>query len=142
MRRYLLDTGAAADWIARQGPTLARFRAALASGDRIGICPPVLGELWAGVEGSQTRDRNRQRLIGFLNEVVVWPYDNDAAEEYGRVFADLRRRGRPIQQVDIQIAAVLRRKGAIRLRNCIVVTKDSDFLAIPDLKVEDWSKPL
>lgn len=135
MRRYMLDTGAASDWIFRRGPTAARFRAATASGNRIGICPPVLGELWAGVEGSQTRQRNLQRLINALVEIVVWPYDNNAAEEYGRLIAMLRRRGRTIH-IDIQIAAV-----ALTLGNCTVVTKDSDFRSIPNLDIEDWSQP-
>ena len=136
MRRYVLDTGTAADWISRRGPTPARFRDVLALGARIGICTPVLGELWAGVEGSQTREQNHQRLIDFLAEIVVWPYDNAAAKQSGWLFAHLRRRGRPTQQVDIQIAAI-----AITLGNCTVVTKDTDFRAIPDLDIEDWSRP-
>ena len=35
--------------------------------------------------------------------------------------------------MDIQIAAV-----ALTLGNCTLVTKDSDFAAIPGLTVEDW----
>jgi len=39
-----------------------------------------------------------------------------------------------MQQIDIQIAAI-----ALTLGNCAVVTKDSDFQAIPALDVVDWS---
>jgi hypothetical protein len=49
-------------------------------GNRIGICAPVLGELWAGVEGSATRDRSIQRLRHGLSRLILWPYDDRAAE--------------------------------------------------------------
>jgi tRNA(fMet)-specific endonuclease VapC len=39
-----------------------------------------------------------------------------------------------LQPIDIQIAAI-----ALSLGNCTVVTKDSDFGAIPGIKVVNWS---
>jgi predicted nucleic acid-binding protein len=41
-----------------------------------------------------------------LSRLVVWPYTNDAAAQFGRVIAELRRMGRPMQQIDIMVAAV------------------------------------
>ncbi len=66
----------------------------------------MLGELWSGVEGSISRDKNLQRLRLALLRLVVWPYTNEAAEQFGRVFAELRRIGRPMQQIDIMVAAI------------------------------------
>jgi tRNA(fMet)-specific endonuclease VapC len=43
------------------------------AGHRIGICVPVLGELWAGTEGSASRDRNEVKLRRALSRLVVWP---------------------------------------------------------------------
>ena len=136
MRRYLLDTGNAGDYIHHRGPVRATAQAKKAAGDRIGICMPVLGELWAGIELSAAQQRNRIRLIRELPSLVIWPFTEAAAKEYGCIFAMLRRMGRPMQQVDIQIAAI-----ALSLGNCTVVTGDSDFSAIPGLDVEDWSIP-
>ena len=136
MKRYLLDTGIAADFVFRRKKVPERVETVVQSGSRVGICTPVLGELWGGVEFSKTRQRNQHRLIQALERLVIWPYDEPAAEEYGRIYADLRRVGRTIQQIDIQIAAV-----ALTLGNCTVVTKDSDFWTIPGLDIEDWSKP-
>jgi tRNA(fMet)-specific endonuclease VapC len=65
--------------------------------------------------------------------LVVWPYTKEAAEQFGRVFAELRRIGRPMQQIDIMVAAV-----AFSLGNCVVVTSDTDLPAIPGLAVENW----
>src|SRR5947208_3475942 len=134
MRRYLLDTGIAQDFINRRHGVLERADAERHRGNRIGICVPVLGELWAGVEGSQSRDRNAQRLRLALSWLAVWPYTNEAAAEFGRLFAELRRIGRPMQQIDIQIAAIARSLG-----NCTVVSADSDLAAVPGLAVENWA---
>jgi tRNA(fMet)-specific endonuclease VapC len=73
-------------------------------------------------------------MISALAELVLWPFDEEAAYEFGELFLELRRIGRPMQQIDVQIAAI-----ALSLGNTTVVTKDSDFKAIPDLDVEDWT---
>jgi tRNA(fMet)-specific endonuclease VapC len=134
MRRFLLDTGMAQDFANRRHGVLERADEERHRGNRIGICVPVLGELWSGVEGSSSRDRNAQRLRNALSRLVVWPYSNEAAEAFGRLFAELRRIGRPMQQIDIQIAAI-----AIGLGNCSVVSADSDLAAVPGLAVENWA---
>jgi tRNA(fMet)-specific endonuclease VapC len=134
MSRYLLDTGIAQDFMNRRNGVLERADAERHRGHRIGICTPVLGELWSGIEGSASRDRNVQKLRHTMARLAVWPYDNAAAAEFGRIFIELRRMGRPMQQIDIQIAAI-----ALTLGDCTVVTKDSDFSAIPDLAVENWA---
>jgi tRNA(fMet)-specific endonuclease VapC len=134
MRRYLLDTGPAQDFNNNRNGVRERVDAERHLGNRIGICTPVLGELWAGLEGSATRDRNLHRLRFGLSRLILWPYDERAAEEFGRIFAELRRIGRPMQQVDIQIAAI-----ASALGECTVVSGDSDMSAIPGLTVENWA---
>lgn len=136
MKRYLLDTGPAQQFVndiagIRQAADRERRR-----GCRIGICVPVLGELWSGVEGSETRDENLRRLRHGLSRLLLWPYDQKAAAEFGRLFAILKRMGRPMQQIDIQIAAI-----GLTLGNCTVVTSDSDMSAIPGLAFENWADP-
>ncbi len=134
MRRYLLDTGIAGDLIARRRGVDLRAREAVNQGDIVGICVPVLGELWGGMELSATRERNLDRMRHALARLRIWPFDIKAAEEYGRIFATLRRKGTMIQQVDIQIAAI-----ALSLGNCTVVTTDSDLSVVPALCVESWA---
>jgi hypothetical protein len=45
MRRYLLDTNAAGDYINRRRGIRERAIEEVTRGNRIGICTPVLGEL-------------------------------------------------------------------------------------------------
>lgn len=134
MSRHLLDTGTASDFINRRRGVDLRVREAVLHGDQVGICTPVLGELWAGMEYSASRDQNIDRMRHALAKLRLWPFDKKAAEEYGRVWAELRRLGRNIQQVDMQIAAIARSLG-----NCTVVTKDTDFVVVPGLKVVNWA---
>ena len=133
-RYYLFDTGIAQDYQAKRRGVRERAIEQRKLGHRIGICVPVLGELWSGVENSSSRDRNLGKLRQALSTLMIWPYTAEAAEQYGRIFTELKRAGRQIQQIDMQIGAIAR-----TLPNCIVVSKDSDLSAIPGITVENWA---
>ena len=62
MRRFLLDTCAMGDFINRRKGVHERAREARLDGARLGTCVPVVGELFFGIELSQTRDENHARL--------------------------------------------------------------------------------
>ena len=134
MIRFILDTGPAQQFINNRNGVRDRAELERRRGNRVGICMPVLGELWSGVECSQSRDLNLKKLQHGLSQLVNWPFDEPAALEYSRIFALLKRMGRPMQQIDIQIASI-----AMSLTNCAVVTTDSDMQAIPGLQTENWS---
>jgi len=134
MSRYLLDTGIAQDLIYDRGGVRERTALERRRGHRIGICMPVLGELWSGAEGSHAREENVAKLLRALTQLSIWPYDKAAAERFGRLFTHLRRAGRAMQQIDIQIAAI-----ALSLGNTVVVSSDSDLAAVPGLVVENWA---
>jgi tRNA(fMet)-specific endonuclease VapC len=132
--RFLLDTGIAGDFIDRRRGVYERAREETARGNRIGIGIPVLAELVYGIEQSASRDRNMQSLRTALAAWKLWPFDEKSAFEYGRIAAEMRRIGRPMQAVDIMVAAI-----AFRLGNCTVVSSDSDLVAVPGLTVENWA---
>jgi tRNA(fMet)-specific endonuclease VapC len=134
MKRFLLDSGIVSDLVNRRNAVPERARAETARGNRLGIGMPVLAELVFGIEYGENRDRNMQALRSVLPSLKVWPFERAAAYEYGRLAAELRRSGRPMQVIDMMIAAI-----AIALGNCTVVTKDSDFAAIPGLTIENWA---
>jgi len=134
MRRYWLDTCAMGDLINRRKGVHERARAARLGGATLGTCIPVLGESFFGIELSQTRAENRARLIRAITGLSLWPYTREAAEEYGRLAAQLRRAGRTMQQVDMQVAAI-----ALTQSQCLVVSEDTDLLAVPGLSVVNWT---
>lgn len=133
MTRYLFDSGIANEYMNRRPKVFDRARAAVAAGARIGVCVPVLGELLYGIGSSSTRDANLRKLRVALKAWVLWPFDREAAAEFGRLAAFLRRTGRPMQTIDVQLAAVALTLGGT------VVTADSDLSAVPGLSVENWA---
>jgi tRNA(fMet)-specific endonuclease VapC len=134
-RRYLLDSGPAQDFLFQRRGVQERVEAARKAGAKIGICTPVLGEIAGGLEYSASREASWEIARRRLGKLLCWPYEKPAALEYGRLVAELRRIGRPMQQIDIQIAAI-----AFTLGDCTVVTADSDLFAVPGLTVENWAE--
>jgi len=134
MKRYLLDTNMAGDYMNRRNGAYGRARELASRGNVIGICVPVLGELHYGVENSATRERNLAELHRTIPSWRIWPYTESAAERFGVIAAHLVRVGRPMQKIDIMIGAI-----ALDLGNCTVVSADSDLLSIPGLTVENWT---
>jgi tRNA(fMet)-specific endonuclease VapC len=132
--RFLLDTNAAADAIFLRRGVLERVQAAQAAGHHIGIGMPVLGELYGGAEYSASRERNLAIVRRSVALFRLWPFTSEAAELYGSLYAQLRRGGRVMQQVDLQIAAI-----ALTLGQCTVVSEDSDLTFVPGLRVENWA---
>jgi tRNA(fMet)-specific endonuclease VapC len=94
----------------------------------------VIGELWFGVERSVTRGLNRERLLRGLARIPKRPSEDEAAQHFGQIRHELRRSGRVMSVVDMQLAAI-----AFALGNCTVVTKDGDLSAVPELQVENWA---
>lgn len=133
MTRFLLDTGIASDYINRRHVVYERVRDEVTRGNVVGIGLPVLAELAAGIEHSASRDRNMKSLKVALASLKLWPLDENAAFEYGLIYAELARMGRPIGIADMMIAAIGR-----TLPKCIVVSADGDYDAVPGLRVENW----
>jgi tRNA(fMet)-specific endonuclease VapC len=134
MNRYLLDTNMMGHFLDHRHGVDEKVRQTRRRGDVLGTCLPVVAELFFGAEFSASRDLNRPRLIRGLSRIRCWPFDRPAAEEYGRIAAHLKRVGRPMQQIDIMIAAI-----ALTLGRCTVVTVDTDFQSVPGLAVDDWT---
>lgn len=135
-RRYLLDTGPAFDFLFRRRGVHLRLEALRRSGRKIGIGYPVLAEIAAGLENSASRDESWRIVNHSIGKLIYWPFDEAAALEFGRIQTELRRIGRPMQQIDVMIAAIARSLGS-----CVLATYDSDLLAVPGLDVENWSLP-
>ena len=83
MTRFLLDSGIASDYINRRDGVFERARSEVAKGNRIGVGIPVFAELVAGIERSQPRDRNMQRLHAAIATLKLWPFERSTALEYG-----------------------------------------------------------
>lgn len=96
-------------------------RRAILEAEHILIPIMVVGELLIGaLEGGQP-ERERARIGGLLSASEVLVCDLKTAEHYAEVKDHLRRRGRPIPENDVWIAALARRHGLI------VASRDHHF---------------
>jgi tRNA(fMet)-specific endonuclease VapC len=101
----------------------------LRSAERIWLPLIVLGELRAGFAHGTRREQNERTLTRFLasSRVGVLAPDEQTTHVYASVYADLRRRGRPIPTNDLWIAAL-----ALQ-HDLILFDRDSDFDAVGQL---------
>jgi len=66
-------------------------------------------------------------------QVISLPFDDSAAEEYGKLRAHLATVGTPIGPNDLMIAAI-----ALAHRLIVVTHNTVEFSRVPGLLVEDW----
>ena len=132
MTNYLLDTNHAGWLMAQQDSLIARMRQAQAAGDRFGISITVLGELYYAVYASQRHAENLRRLQSLAGALLLWPFDALAAEEFGRIQAEQKAKGRPVPPLDVQIAAVA------RVNNLVILTDDRHLTFVDGIIVENW----
>ena len=132
MIRYMLDTNTCIAIIKRRPDTI-QARLTDLSVDEVGISSIVAAELWYGVAFSQKKKQNETALKDFLDYGVVldWPFE--AGEIYGRLRANLKRKGTPIFTMALLIAA-----HALFLDAVLVTGNEKEFRRVPDLTIENW----
>jgi tRNA(fMet)-specific endonuclease VapC len=133
MRRYLLDSNHL-EMVVRKDPRVsAKLIEIRLAGSIPGTATPIAGEFIGGLSHGGVGPAKFRKAYELLESIRKWPYHYEAAEEYARLYAELRRKGITIGPIDLQAAAVARSLG-----NCTVVTCDSDFSQVPGLTVENW----
>ena len=92
-------------------------------------------ELVHGVEKSAAVEKNRLALSMLLANIEILDFDVDAADCYGKIRADLEKKGTPIGPLDMMIA------GHAQSRGYTVVTNNvKEFSRVNDLKIENWAE--
>ena len=91
-------------------------------------------ELVYGVEKSKAVEKNRVALTLLLANVDIINFDLLAAENYGKIRADLEKIGTPIGTLDMMIAG-----HAKSLGYTVVTNNTRKFERVEDLKVENWT---
>lgn len=98
--------------------------------EELGISVHVVCELHAGAELSRDPDRERSRVTELVQPLALSVPDERFAPEYGRVFAELRRRGESISSMDLLIAT-----GALVDGAALVTRNAREFERVPGLRV-------
>ena len=94
----------------------------------------TLAELEYGIQNSSNPDQNRLALMAFLSGITVVPFDANAANEYGVIRHELKKKGKLIGANDLLIAA------HAKSLNLILITNNSkEFRRVKNLEVDNWS---
>lgn len=133
---YLLDTTAFSALMRREANIRARV-ATLAPTDRAMVCTITRGEVLYGLarlpEGKRRNDLEVEERYLFA-QLPCLPVPEAAAERYAQVKTETDRKGTPLDENDLWIAAT-----ALSI-DATLITTDSDFRRVGGLQVEDWSQ--
>lgn len=132
--KYMLDTNICIYAIKHKPDTVIRN---FLSHDPEELCISAVtyAELMHGVEKSMAVERNRIAMSLFLSPITILQFDEQAAEEYGRIKAELEKKGTPIGPMDTLIASHAMSRGLI-----IVTNNTREFNRVVGLTVEDWTQ--
>lgn len=135
--RFLLDTNAWIGHLRQTSPTVTQHLSKHPASDVV-LCSVVLGELLYGAEhsGPLHRAANLALVARLRQQYHSLPFDDPAAEEYGRVRAHLASQGTPIGPNDLLIAAI-----ALANKLALVTHNTAEFSRVPGLMIEDWEVP-
>ncbi|MDE5771941.1 MAG: type II toxin-antitoxin system VapC family toxin [Ruminococcus sp.] len=129
--KYLLDTNMCIYAQKKTPNVLAKMQENFHKG--LVISSITLAEREYGVQASANPEKNTVALLKFLAAVDILPFESTAASEYGKIRADLRKKGTPIGNMDMLIAA------HAKSENLIVVTHNTrEFERVDGLLLEDW----
>ena len=73
------------------------------------------------------------QIEAFCRVFPSLPFDDSAADYFGRTYAHLASRGTPIGAADLMISAI-----ALSRQLTVVTNNLSEFQRVPGLHVEDW----
>lgn len=132
--KYMLDTNICI-YAIKHKPDIVIKKFLSHDPEEICISAITYAELMHGVEKSMAVEKNRVAMSLFLSPITILQFDERAAEEYGRIKADLEKKGTPIGPMDTLIAGHARSSGLI-----LVTNNTREFSRVVGLAVEDWTQ--
>jgi len=129
---YLLDTDTCS-YIMKRHPLSVLKHLQTIEMSAVGISSMTLAELRYGVERLNSSRFTQQDVDLFVTNLTVFAWDAEATQYYATLRAYLERKGLPIGNMDMLIAA-----HALRLDAILVTNNQRHFSRISGLKLENW----
>ncbi len=132
--KFLLDTNVCIRFLNGRSENIKQ-KLAKKHPEEIVLCSVVKAELFYGSLKSRNPEKNLQIQRDFVSRFSSLPFDDNAAEIYGRIRAKLEMDGKRIGPNDLLIAAIS------IANNVVLVTHNTDeFNRVDGLELEDWEK--
>ena len=132
--RYMLDTNICI-YAIKHKPEKVFQKLQTVDPQDVYVSSVTYAELVHGVEKSATVEKNRLALSMLLANIEILDFDVDAADCYGKIRADLEKKGSPIGLLDMMIAG-----HAMSMGYTVVTNNVKEFSRVPDLKIENWAE--
>ena len=134
---YFLDTNVCIDYM-RKGKAAEtiklRFIQHGMKEGKIMIPAIVVAELMHGAYKSKRPDKTIEETLSFLEDFSIVSFGEDEADMYGKIRAELERKGKIIGNNDMQIAAT-----ALVYNATLVTNNTEEFSRIEGLRLSDWT---
>ena len=132
--RYMLDTNICI-YVIKHKPEKVFRKLQTIHPEDVCISSVTYAELVHGVEKSIAVEKNRLALSMLLANMEILDFDAVAANCYGKIRADLEKKGTPIGPLDMMIAG-----HAQSLGYTIVTNNVKEFSRVAALKIENWAE--
>ena len=126
--RYLLDTNIVIAALSSDHDVMRRIEDA----DEYFLSTTILGEMFYGAMHSANMSNNLEQIEAFVSSTVFLACDRRTARLYGEIKSSLRRKGKPIPENDIWIAA------SAKQHLLTLATRDVHFDEVDDLLLARW----
>ena len=131
--RYVLDTNTIIYYIKGRYPALD-LKLRHTPAQSVFIPSIVKAEIEFGAVKSRDYRKTIELYNRFFEAFTTVPFDEKMTADYGRIRADLERRGEVIGPNDLIIAAT-----ALSMDATLVTRNTSEFRRVDGLLVEDWT---
>ena len=132
--RYMLDTNICI-YAIKHKPEKVFQKLQEVEPEDVCVSSVTYAELVHGVEKSAAVEKNRLALSMLLANIEILDFDVDAADCYGKIRADLEKKGTPIGPLDMMIAGHAQSLGYI-----VVTNNVKEFSRVSNLKIENWAE--
>ena len=132
---YLLDTDILSNLMKRAPSSALVAKVARVPPEHQFTSSITLGELVYGAHRLREHTATLLERIEdtLLPNLPLLPFDASAARRYGEIRAELERRGTPIGDADVRIAAIALAHGLK-----VVTGNERHFRRVPGLETENW----
>ncbi len=132
--RYMLDTNICI-YVIKHKPEKVFQKLQTIHPEDVCISSVTYAELVHGVEKSAAVEKNRLALSMLLANIEILDFDAVAANCYGKIRADLEKKGTPIGPLDMMIAG-----HAQSLGYTVVTNNVKEFSRVSALRIENWAE--
>ena len=134
VKASLVDTNILSMFFRGHPQVVSSFRTYLGEYDTINLSMITYYEITSGLKH---RDAQKQlgQFLEFTSQNTILSLTRKAADIAAELYADLRKKGQPIDDIDLLIAGIAIANGLV-----MVTQNRKHFDRIAELEVEDWSE--